>query len=105
MQVPSDLKKNNYLHMKCKTIFFLLIAIELFSSLSIFAVPVDPRPLKYTQPDGSVITIRFYGDEVISWAETMDGFKLINNGKNGYEYATLSTKQYWRSSTIRCYCT
>ncbi len=77
--------------MKCKTIFFLLIAIEFFSSLSTFAVPVDPRPLKYTQPDGSVITIRFYGDEVISWAETMDGFKLINNGKNGYEYATLSS--------------
>lgn len=77
--------------MKCKTIFALLIAIEFFSSLSTFAVPVDPRPLKYTQPDGSVITIRFYGDEVISWAETMDGFKLINNGKNGYEYATLSS--------------
>lgn len=77
--------------MKCKTIFALLIAIEFFSSLSTFAVPVDPRPLKYTQPDGSVITIRFYGDEVISWVETMDGFKLINNGKNGYEYATLSS--------------
>jgi M6 family metalloprotease-like protein len=71
---------------------FILIFILFLIALSAFqneavAVPADPTPIVYKQPDGSVITIRLKGDEKLSWAETPDGYTLLNNGKGGWEYA------------------
>ena len=64
-----------------------ILAIKIAS-----AVPADPTPRKFTQPNGSVVTIILKGDERIHWAETTDGYTLLPNQKNGWVYAVLDSK-------------
>ncbi len=65
----------------------LLITLLVLGSFKIFAVPAYPYPIKYKQPDGSEITVQLKGDERVHWGETTDGYTLLSNGKNGWEYA------------------
>jgi len=76
--------------MKHKIIFYFLIIFELILTKSVLAVPAYPGPIKYTQPDGSVITVQLKGDERVHWAESSDGYTLLSNGKNGWEYAVTN---------------
>ena len=69
-----------------KKFLFLVILFTVFISKT-NAVPAYPYPIKYTQPDGSVITVQLKGDERVHWAESSDGYTLLSNGKNGWEYA------------------
>jgi len=62
----------------------ILLLLHSFQSL---AVSAYPYPFTYTQPDGTQVTITLKGDEKAHWAETTDGYKLLNNGKDGWEYA------------------
>lgn len=71
-----------------KKILLLLIAILTFSTLT-FAVPVNPEPVVYTQPDGSKITLRAVGDEYGSWLETADKTIVVLNNEGYIEYATI----------------
>jgi len=66
-----------------------LLLVILFTILisKIYAVPAYPGTIKYTQPDGSEVTLQLKGDERVHWAETSDGYTLLSNGKNGWEYA------------------
>lgn len=56
------------------------------------ASPAYPHPIKFTQPDGQVITIHLKGDEKIRWAETMDGYSILFNKTGTYEYAILDNE-------------
>ena len=69
-----------------RKLLLLVILITAFFSKT-YAVPAYPFPIKYKQPDGSEITIKLKGDERVHWAETTDGYTLLGNGKNGWEYA------------------
>lgn len=40
------------------------------------AVPADPTPFKYTQPDGTVIVLRNHGDEYCHWYTDQSGQKV-----------------------------
>ena len=53
------------------------------------AAPVDPTArLELTQPDGSTVVARGYGDEWLHGLETVDGFTLVRDAASGYwEYA------------------
>jgi M6 family metalloprotease-like protein len=64
------------------------------------AEPAYPFPSKVIQPDGTSITLILKGDERVSWAETLDGYTLLNNSKNGWEYATLDENGNLVSSGI-----
>jgi len=64
----------------------ILIALVAFQNEAV-AAPADPTPIEYKQPDGSIITISLKGDEKVSWAETSDGYTLLQNNKGGWEYA------------------
>ena len=64
------------------------------------AVPAYPYPIKYTQPDGSVITVQLKGDERVHWAESSDGYTLLSNGKNGWEYAVADQSGDIKASGI-----
>ena len=75
--------------MKKLLLFTLLVIVYLHKSL---AAPAYPGILKYTQPDGSEISILLKGDETVHWAETTDGYTLLSNGKNGWEYAYTDSK-------------
>lgn len=78
----------------------LLLFLLSYSLPQLLAEPANPTPIKYTQPDGTVVTIILRGDERISWAETTDGYKLLNNGKNGWEYAVTDASGNLKASGI-----
>ncbi|MCL2416811.1 MAG: M6 family metalloprotease domain-containing protein [Bacteroidales bacterium] len=72
-----------------KRIFIFVTTVTL-AIQQIFAVPAYPHPINYTLPDGSQITIQLRGSEWINWAETLDGFTLLQNSEGFFEYATLN---------------
>lgn len=62
----------------------LLTLTTLFVALSfVWAVPADPTPYKYTQPDGSVIVLRNHGDEFFHWTTDMSG-TIVEKGADGF---------------------
>ena len=69
-----------------KQFLFIVALCLLFTYTN--AAPAYPGLIKYTQPDGSEISLFIKGDEKVHWAETEDGYTLLSNGKNGWEYAT-----------------
>lgn len=80
-----------------------LLFIALFTFVYLhkpFAAPAYPGILKYTQPDGSEISILLKGDETVHWAETTDGYTLLSNGKNGWEYAFTDSKGDLKASGV-----
>ena len=40
------------------------------------SVPAYPKPVKFIQPDGTVVTYRIIGDEHNHWLESTDGYVL-----------------------------
>lgn len=49
--------------------------------------PATPYPIQYVQPSGDTLTIRLYGDERHHWAETIDGYLILQKKDSTYEYA------------------
>lgn len=59
--------------------------------LAVSAIPADPQLKQVRQPDGSVLTIRIWGDEWHNMVLTSDGVPLYRNKLSGaFEYARLS---------------
>ena len=59
-----------------------------------------PKPINFTQPDGTTITIRLMGDEHSKWAITPDGYTLLSNSKGYFEYASKDDRGYLVPSGI-----
>ena len=53
---------------------------------SVFGIPASQKPVKATQPDGSVLTIIIKGDEFQSWITTLDGYSIQRNAEGYFEY-------------------
>jgi M6 family metalloprotease-like protein len=69
------------------TVAILLVLFAQFLiQKNVVAVKAYPFPIKYTQPDGTVVNIKLKGDENARWAETIDGYSLLRNAKGGWEY-------------------
>ncbi len=63
----------------------LLAALALASVAGcVFAIPADPRPKTFTQPDGTVITVKIRGDERSHYYLSEDDYLLID--KDGAFY-------------------
>ena len=78
---------------KLKIIFLILATILTFLciSLSVSAAPLNGLEQVVTQPDGTEITLYFYGDEIYSYMTDSDGNVVIQNPDNEYYvYATLN---------------
>ncbi|MBA7526104.1 hypothetical protein ES705_18264 [subsurface metagenome] len=75
-----------------KAIISFLILLSIFCLLqqALFAVPAYPKPVTFTQPDGTTIKITLKGDERVKWAITSDGYAILFNDKGFYEYAMLN---------------
>lgn len=65
---------------------YLLLAM-LLVSLRIAAIPAIPHPIQVTQSDGSVITIRMYGDEFFHYTVTEDNYLITQQSNGDYVYA------------------
>lgn len=71
--------------------FILPLLSLLLCVPSALAVPAYPKPIKCTQPDGTVVTIVLKGDEHCHWAETPDGYTLLRDNENFWAFATQDT--------------
>lgn len=71
-----------------KRLFLALLALLAFS-LQLFAVKAWPYPVTVTQPDGSTLVIRLYGDENRSWKTTLDG-RPVSQDADGFWRVTDS---------------
>ena len=56
-------------------------------SAAAMAVPANPRPMPYVQPNGDTITIRLVGDERFHYTTTVDGILIAKNDKGYFCYA------------------
>ncbi|MBR2379287.1 MAG: M6 family metalloprotease domain-containing protein [Bacteroidaceae bacterium] len=57
------------------------------------AIMANPNPITVTQPDGSLLTIRIYGDESFHYTTTIDGY-LIEKDKDGFfKYIDTTTQK------------
>jgi len=64
---------------KMNAYFLLILAVIVFCSKNLFAVPANPYPAEITQPDGTKIFITAKGDEFYNWNETADGYTVIKD--------------------------
>lgn len=68
----------------------LLGAALLALAINAFAVPANPHPQTFKQPNGATIQGRLVGDESLHWMETLSGDAFLFNKKSGsYEYAIV----------------
>ena len=51
------------------------------------SVPAYPKPVKFIQPDGTVVTYRIIGDEHNHWLESTDGYVLKRSDSGFLCYA------------------
>ncbi|MDE6391596.1 MAG: hypothetical protein K2L26_09300, partial [Duncaniella sp.] len=65
-----------------KTIASTIIAAA--GTLSVLAVPAKPGLLPMTQPDGTVINVRLFGDEFHHYYVSEDGYYLVNDNETFY---------------------
>ena len=56
-------------------------------ALAAWAVPANPRPIPYVQPNGDTLMIRLVGDERFHYTTTVDGYLIAKNRKGYYCYA------------------
>lgn len=69
---------------------FTAIILALFTISIADAAPAYPHPVKVTQPDGSVLTLRLHGDEYLNWVTC--GNSLVAKGSDGYyHYAAFDS--------------
>ena len=71
----------------------LISLLSLFLALPfLWAVPADPNPFKYTQPDGSVIVLQNHGDEFFHWTTDELG-RIVEKGADGFYRPSSLTQQ------------
>jgi aminopeptidase YwaD len=63
-----------------------IIMIVAFSS-SALAVNANAEPFPFTQPNGTLIAVRLFGDEFLHWEEDVNGNLIVfDEDKDGYYY-------------------
>ena len=72
---------------------FLIILSFGLLSLAAWAVPADPRPMEYVQPNGDTLIVRLVGDERFHFTTTIDGVLIAKNDKGYYCYAKWTELQ------------
>ena len=61
-----------------KGLAFAMVGLHLFA-VPAGAIPADPTPREWIQPDGTVVTVRQWGDEAAHGYVTLDGYLLACN--------------------------
>ncbi len=64
-----------------------LVAVLSLSTLSAYAVPAYPGVIKHKQSDGTIISIRVFGDEFKNYTTTSDGYTITGGEDGDYYYA------------------
>lgn len=81
-----------------KKISVILLSILLCGAAS--AIPAKRGTFKYTQPDGTVITIQKHGDEFFHWTTDASG-KVVEMDENGFYRPADTSKMSARRNAAR----
>ena len=65
---------------------FLLFILLLILGINVNAVPANPEPFEFAQPNGQNLTVFNRGDEFLNWSESADGSLIVKEG-DAYYYA------------------
>ena len=79
---------------------FILAVLMMLLYPSLWSVPAYRKPITVTQPDGSTITVRLYGDEYFSYRTTADGYLLTEDAKGYLDYAKIDNNGL--ITTLKC---
>lgn len=86
---------------KLKSKIILALIVVFISGTVCNAAPADPTPREVKQADGTVITIRSYGDEFFMWSENMGGYVIAYDCENkNWCYALIDGDSLVPSSLI-----
>jgi len=66
---------------------FLLISVTISAFAQRSNCGSSPYPLTIDQPDGSSVTYRITGNELIHYYQTLDGYTILKNSNGVFEYA------------------
>ena len=66
------------------------LLLLMLCSATLFAIPAKRTPTVVAQPDGTTFSIVGFGDERYNFAETLDGYVVIQGSDAYWYYATLS---------------
>ncbi len=84
-----------------KTQLALLLLIFLTGMhFNLLAITAYPKPIVYSQPDGTKLTLTLRGDERIHWSETTDGYTILSNKDGAYVYAIKDKRGFLTFSDI-----
>lgn len=84
--------------------YFLLLAIAIFLFVmpsQVFAVSAYPNPVSTTQPDGTPLTVRIFGDEWYHFYESEDGYTILQKADGWWVYTDLDLSGRYVSSEFR----
>ncbi|MCR4603429.1 MAG: M6 family metalloprotease domain-containing protein [Prevotella sp.] len=68
---------------------FMIFAIAMLTYSMAMAVPAHPGKAMVRQPDGTMLTIRLWGDEYLHYNTTDDGYSIVRRHDGCYVYAQL----------------
>ena len=75
-------------HIRLVSVIPMLAALLVFAPRGAEAMPANPEPVDVRQPDGSVVTLRVFGDEYFHWYADQDGYTVVT-AHGAYVYASL----------------
>ncbi|MFZ4797583.1 MAG: M6 family metalloprotease domain-containing protein [Bacteroidia bacterium] len=79
--------------------FLYLTGVQVFAQRS--NCSVSPEPNTFTQQDGSIITLVALGNEQENYLETLEGYTVLVNDNNIFEYAYIDAKGNLSPSGIK----
>lgn len=86
-------------------VFLASLCLFSLSNMPAHSVPAYPKPVKFIQPDGTVVTYRIIGDEHNHWLESTDGYVLKRSDSGFLCYAgkdssgtIIATDKYFGSA-------
>lgn len=83
-----------------KYIIGVALGVAFIMPTPLHAVKAKPGVIEFSQPDGSLLPVRLYGDEKTHFAATDDGVPVTFNSKGFYEYALQGADGKWNPSGI-----
>ena len=83
-----------------KYIIGVTLGVAFIMPAPLHAVKAKPGVIEFSQPDGSLLPVRLFGDEKTHFAATDDGVPVTFNSKGFYEYALQDADGQWNPSGI-----
>lgn len=79
---------------------FVFTIVTIFFTTSVLAVPADGIERNFSQPDGSIVSIRQFGDEYMHFMMTMDNFIVTESEQGGLYYSIFKNGSFYPTKVL-----